>query len=359
MVTSVPAWFGRKAPTRKPAAVDLTITYDHSVSNNRFIEAFRSIDNIKAIENELLAEGVGSNAFGNRYSLCGFEFEMHTLLNNVPSPWVNAADLNSANLEWDDSRNVRFLGTSDEDETGAIYSLATRDRSTETLVTDVAADWPRTTNSWPSDQLPYGPVIDGTYRSRADNIGRIIISQSTEENAADLAIEGTYGIANGPINSDYNTDNRGPSTGGDNNTSFRDLADAMQPDSEYRQILVFIDRLPTSCTAQQDHIDAGLIPNSYECIGATYPNATSANVIYGPSDLATATIDDIVVVNTPISTIRNQGGGPGRANATNTGYYAELTNGATFNQNSATANFPLTFQILGRTLGKFLFDSAL
>ena len=63
MVTAVPAFFGSKARTRKPAAVDVTVLVDESGSNNAFVNAFKDIANISSIESTLAAESVGTGTF--------------------------------------------------------------------------------------------------------------------------------------------------------------------------------------------------------------------------------------------------------------------------------------------------------
>jgi hypothetical protein len=357
---SVPAFFGAKAQTRRPSAVDVTITYDHSVSNGSFIEAFRSIDNIKELEAQLYAEGVGAGSDLNRYSITSFEFLMHTLLNNQARVWIESDELEAPSLEWADSRNVKLNGTSDEDETGSIYNLITGNRSVKTLVANPSSQWPRTEDSWPSAQQPSGPVIDGSYRAAPGNtIKSIIISQSTEEASADLAIEGTYGIANGPINSSYNTDNRGPSNNAGNNTSTTELSDALD-DKTLGQILVFIDNVTLSCDLQNQHVSAGLVPdNTYIVAGVVFPSPTAWTVIYVPSTGIASKETTYFVSNVPPESISGLSPDvPGDERATNTAHYARKTNGAVLAQNAISGNFPLAFWALGRVLGKYLYDTS-
>ena len=358
---SVPIFFGAKAQTRRPAAVDVTITYDHSVSNNAFIDAFRNIDNIKEMAAELEVESIGTGADENRFSITSFEFLMHTLLDDEPRVWINASELDEAGLEWQDSRNVAFNGTSDEDETGAIYNIMTGNRSVATLVADPAADWPRTTGSWPSNQDPSGSVIDGSYRATpSNNIRGIIISESTEERGADVAIAGTYGIANGAPGVDYNTDNQGPTTGEGNNTDTVLLSEALE-DPEFNQILVFVDRVTITCSDRQAHIDAGLIPSAgnYRPVGVVFPSATICTVIYAPDGEIASKETTYFVGGVSIDTL---GGlspdAPGTVRATNTYFYAKKSNGAVLSLDGTQANFPVTFWALGRVLGKFLYDTS-
>ena len=358
--TSVPAFFGAKAQSRRPSAVDVTITYDHSVSNNSFINAFRNLNNIKEMQTAMAGEGVGAGVDVNRFSMASFEFLMHTLLNDVPKVWIDATDLDDAGLEWADSRNVNRNGNNDEDETGSIYNLITGSRSVETLVADPAANWPRATNSWPSNQLPSGAVIDGSYRQAPGNTIRgIIISESTEEAGGDVAITGTFGIANGPINSDYNTDNRGPSSDADNNTRTAELSDALD-DPALSQILVFIDNVTITCDDKAAHVAAGLIPdNSYDPVGVVFPTQTACTVIYAPNAVVTSKITTYFVPNVPLVSI---GGlspdAPGTRGATNTYHYAKKSNGAVLSLVATQSDFAITFWALGRVLGKYLFDTS-
>lgn len=357
---SVPAFFGAKASTRRPSAVDVTITYDHSVSNGSYIAAFRDINNIKEMEAAMIIEGVGAGSDVNRYSITSFEFLMHTLHNNVPKVWIESGSLNDANLEWQDSRNIAFNGTSDEDETGSIYNLLTGNRSLPTLVADPATQWPRASNSWPSAQTPSGSVIDGSYRAAPGNTIRgIIISESTEEANADLAIAGTYGIANGAPGVDYNTDNVGPSDGSGNNTRTAELSDALN-DPALSQILVFIDSVTITCTAKNQHIADGLIPGTtYNPVGVVFPTQTTATVIYAPNGTITSQVTTYFVPNVPLDTL---GGlspdAPGTDSATNTYYYAKKSNGAVLSLTATQSNFPVTFWALGRVLGKYLYDTS-
>lgn len=357
---SVPAFFGAKASTRRPSAVDVTITYDHSVTNGDYIAAFRDINNIKEMEAAMIAEGVGAGSDVNRYSMTSFEFLMHTLHNNVPKVWIESGDLNDAGLEWQDSRNIAFNGTSDEDETGSIYNLLTGNRSLPTLVADPATQWPRTSGSWPSSQAPSGSTVDGSYRATPSNTIRgIIISESTEENSADVAIFGTYGIANGAPGVDYNTDNRGPSDSTDNNTRTAELSDALN-DTALSQILVFVDSVRIFCAATDTHVADGLIPDySYRPVGVVFPTQTAATLIYAPRGEIVSKETTYFVPNVPLTTLRGLSpDAPGTASATNTYHYAKKSNGAVLSLNGTQANFPVTFWALGRVLGKYLYDTS-
>lgn len=360
---SVPVFFGAKAQTRRPAAVDVTITYDHSVTNNSFIAAFRNINNIKELEAELAAESIGVGVDENRYSITSFEFLMHTLHDNVAKVWIDASDLNDAGLEWQDSRNIAFNGTSDEDETGAIYNIMTGNRSLPTLVADPATNWPRTTDSWTSSTSLTGPVVDGSYRTGLGrNIRGIIISESTEEASADSAIVGTYGIANGAPGADYNLDNKGPSDSNGNNTKINELDEALD-DPAFNQILVFIDDKADSiqCSERDAHIDAGLIPSTgnYRPVGVVFPSQTLCTVIYGPGGNISSKAETYFVGGVPIETLSGlMPDAPGSVTATNTYYYAKKSNGAVLGLEATSGNFPVTFWALGRVLGKYLYDTS-
>jgi len=359
---SVPIFFGAKAQTRRPAAVDVTITYDHSVSNQAFIDAFRNVDNIKEMEAELAVESIGVGADENRYSITSFEFLMHTLLDNEARVWIDASELDEAGLEWQDSRNIAFNGTSDEDETGAIYNIMTGNRSLPTLVADPATNWPRTTDSWTSSTPLTGPVVDGSYRTGSgQNIRGIIISESTEETSADIAISGTYGIGNGAPGVDYNLDNQGPSTSGGNNTKRNELSDAID-DPAFNQILVFIDAQADNigCTIKNEHVDAGLIPDStYDPAGVVFPSQTLCTIIYAPRGNITSKETTYFVGGVPVETLtRMTPDAPGTAGSTNTYYYAKRSNGAVLGLRATSGNFPVTFWALGRVLGKYLYDTS-
>lgn len=362
---SVPIFFGAKAQTRRPAAVDVTITYDHSATNGPYIAAFRDIENVKEMEAELAVEGIGVGADENRYSITSFEFLMHTLLDNQARVWIDASELEEPGLEWQDSRNIAFNGTSDEDETGAIYNIMTGNRSLPTLVADPATNWPRTNNSWTSETELTGPVIDGSYRiGSGRNIRGIIVSVSTEESGADEAIRGTYGIGNGPpynFTNEYNLDSVGPSSGDGNNTKFNELSDAID-DPTFSQILVFIDDQADSiqCTLKDEHVAAGLIPDaSYDPAGVVFPSQTLCTIIYAPNGDITSKETTYFVGGVPVETLTGMTpDASGTERATNTYYYAKRSNGAVLGLRATSGNFPVTFWALGRVLGKYLYDTS-
>ena len=363
---SVPIFFGAKAQTRRPAAVDVTITYDHSVSNGAFIAAFRDISNIKELEAELAVESIGVGADENRYSITSFEFLMHTLLDNEARVWIDASELDEPGLEWQDSRNIAFNGTSDEDETGAIYNIMTGLRSLPTLVADPATNWPRTTDSWTSETPLTGPVVDGSYRTGLGrNIRGIIISESTEEAGVHNAILGTYGIGNGAPDVNYNLDRQGPGVPRGNNTKLNELSDAID-DPAFNQILVFIDDKADSikCTLRNEHVDAGLIPDKlggdfYTPAGVVFPSQTHCTLIYAPGGNITSKETTYFVGGVPVETLLNMTpDAPGTTTATNTYYYAKKSNGAVLGLQATSGNFPVTFWALGRVLGKYLYDTS-
>jgi len=270
--------------------------------------------------------------------------------------WVDAGDISE--VQWSDARNVIPLGANDKDETGAIYSIAAANRSYQTLVANLYGNWPDATDSWPSDQTPSGPIIDGSYRSKASNIERVIISISEGESGSDNAIVGTYGIANGPVGADYNLDNQGPSTATDNNTNLFELDNAMK-NASLKQRLLFIDTEAVSCSETADLVATAIIPSGYTEIGVIFPNSLYATVIYGPSDLTSASINDIRVVGNLLNTTITAAGindGWGTAEKTNTGHYDLITNGGVFIKSRLDQNLELAFQLLGRTVGQYLYD---
>lgn len=357
---SVPAFFGAKASTRRPSAVDVTITYDHSVSNGNYIAAFRNINNIKLMEEAMAEEGVGTGADVNRYSMTSFEFLMHTLHNNVAKVWIDSTHLSDAGLEWQDSRNIAFNGDNDEDETGSIYNLLTGNRTLPTLVDTPATQWPRAIGSWSPSRQPSGPIIDGSYRAAPNNTIRgIIISESTEEVTADIAIDGTYGIANGRPGVRYNTDDKGPSNSVDNNTQTAELSNALN-NPELSQILVFIDNVNITCSVTGSHISDGLIPDfSYVVAGVVFPTQSAATLIYAPRPGITSKETTYFVPNVPLETLRGLSpDAPGERSATNTYHYAKKSNGAVLALNRTQTNFPVTFWALGKVLGKYLYDTS-
>lgn len=269
--------------------------------------------------------------------------------------WLTSSELSS--YEWSDARNVAAMGSNDKDETGAIYALASSNRSHATLVSNLRTQWPRTTDSWPSGQTPFGSTVNGAYRAAA-GIERVIISCSLSEAGSDVAIAGTYGIGNGPVGADYNLDNQGPDTSADNNTNFEEL-DVLMQDNSYRQRLVFIDTDTISCSDTATFISNGTIPGGYALIGVVFPDSVNATVIYGPADLSTASLSSIVAVPNVINTKITAAGirsGWGSASKTHTGHYAVSTNGGVFSQSRLNENLPLAFQTLGKAIGEYLYS---
>lgn len=71
MVTSVPAWFGSKARTRKPLALDITTITDTSGSMVFYIDFITSDTVYKSLETSLRSQNIGvSPENENRYSFC-------------------------------------------------------------------------------------------------------------------------------------------------------------------------------------------------------------------------------------------------------------------------------------------------
>jgi hypothetical protein len=326
MVTAVPAFFGRKARTRKPAAVDVTVLFDTSGSNNLFVEAFKSKTNITAIDNALKAEGVGTgigNIPLNRYSIGGFD-EALWADTNPDKVFIDGSQITNSNWGQDDAGYD--LGSNVEDETGAIYAIA----------------------------RPNGPRGSlGAFRSKNENIARIVISESTEE--------ATNKLRNG-----------------------QQLDSLMR--TEDSQILVFIDGpdeqfnqsedLEPICTELNSLISAGTVPAGYRVYGFVFTGQTEATVIFSPNPVTSSTqLSDLTIVkNIAKTTLTCQGYNAGvtegpnsdsgsegnnENSSTNTGHYAELTGGAVLALTACGANFPLTFAVLGKILGELLFDASL
>ena len=312
MVTAVPAFFGSKARTRKPAAVDVTLLFDESGSNRNFINAFKDKTNIESIESTLAAESVGTGTLLNRYSIGGFRDAFFA--NSGPNKvFIDSSEISGA--RWGQVNSNYDLGRNVEDETGAIYAIA----------------------------RPGGPRGSlGAFRSKSDNIARIVISQSTEED------EGVF-------------DGR--------------KLDSLMRTEEDSQILVFIDGgrrdVEPTCSQLNQLIGAGTVPSGSRVYGFVFTGQTEATVIFSPTRVTSGTqLSDLTIVkNIPKNTLSCQGYNKGvtsnanrddgRDESTNTGHYAELTGGAVLAQSACVANFPLTFEVLGKILGELLFDASL
>jgi hypothetical protein len=327
MVTAVPAFFGSKARTRKPAAVDVTVLFDTSGSNSSFIAAFKDKTNISSIESALAAESVGTGTALNRYSIGGFRnaFFADTNPNKV---FIDSSEISGAS--WGVTDANYLLGAHGEDETGAIYAIA----------------------------RPGGPRGSlGAFRSKSDNIARIVISESTEEDA---------GVTNG-----------------------QELDFLMR--TEASQILVFIDGYTEDRTRDRDAeptispsqlsklIQAGTVPgrilsdgtgvSESRVYGFVFTGQNEATVIFSPKIVTSGTqLSNLTIVkNIPKRSLSCQGYNAGQSSgpnndgdiATNTGHYAELTGGAVLALTACTPNFPLAFEVLGKILGELLYDASL
>jgi hypothetical protein len=316
MVTAVPAFFGSKARTRKPAAVDVTVLFDESGSNGNFINAFKDKANILSIESALAAEGVGTETFLNRYSIGGFGNGLFA--DTSPDKvFIDSSEISEAN--WGATDPGSELGANFEDETGAIYAIA----------------------------RPGGPRGSlGAFRSKDDNIARIVISESTEEASGNLR--------NG------------------------EQLDALMRGGD-SQILVFIDGpdlrfnqsrdLEPSCSQLNALISAGTVPSGSRVYGFVFTGQTEATVIFSPATVASSTqLSDLTIVkNIDKTTLTcegyfsgvSQGANSNGDSSTNVGHYAELTGGAVLALTACGDNFPLTFAVLGKILGELLFDASL
>jgi len=325
MVTAVPAFFGSKASTRKPVAVDVTILFDTSISNDNFAAAFKDKTNISSIESALAAQSVGTGTFLNRYSIGGFDDALFADLNPdkvfIDSSEISTASWPTGALPPGVNDAGYNLGANEEDETGAIYAIA----------------------------RPNGPRGSlGAFRSKDDNIARIVISESTEEARGSLR--------NGQ------------------------LLDALMRGEE-SQILVFIDGPDTQFGATSDTeptisplelsnlIQAGTVPSGSRVYGFVFTGQTEATVIFSPNTVTSGTqLSDLTIVKNISKTFLScQGYNAGQTSganndgdsSTNAGHYAELTGGAVLALTACTPNFPLTFEVLGKILGELLFDASL
>jgi len=311
MVTAVSAFFGSKARTRKPSAVDLTILFDESGSNNNFINAFKDKANIIAIENSLVAEGVGAGTDLNRYRIGGFRDALYADSNAFSQKiFINSGEIQNAN--WGQEDAGFNYGQNLEDETGAIF----------------VASRPIFGVNAPQDNL----------RPAGNNIGRITISQSTEESS------------------------------GVSNPSGLDII--MR--TEEKQRLVFIDGggdQEPECRDLQRLITIGTVPSGSRVYGFVFTGETEATVIFSPSTVRTGTqLSDLTIVkNISKTTLSCEGFIAGTSlgpnedqdRSTNVGHYANLTGGAVLALSACTPNFPLAFEVLGKILGELLFDESL
>jgi hypothetical protein len=310
MVTAVPAFFGSKAQTLKPSAVDLTILFDQSGSNAPFINAFRDKENIIAIENFLVTEGVGAGTVLNRYRIGGFLYAL-TADSNPQKMFINSSEIQGA--AWGQELTDFQYGANAEDETGAIF----------------AASNPLLALSGPQNNL----------RPIGDNIGRITISQSTEE---------SEGLFNGS------------------------QLDALMRTNE-KQRLVFIDGgtddEEPSCSFLPTLIARGIVPGFSRVYGFVFTGKTEATVIFSPQTInSTTQLSDLTIVKNISQTTlscegfvagRSLGSNTDRSTTTKVGHYANLTGGAVLALSACTPNFPLTFAVLGKILGELLFDASL
>ena len=310
MVTAVPAFFDSKAQTRKPSAVDLTILFDGSGSNGPFINAFRDKANIIAIENSLVTEGVGAGTALNRYRIGLFQAAL-AADSNPQKLFINSSEIQDA--AWGQELTDIQYGANGEDETGAIFAASS-------LIFGVNA---------PQDNL----------RPIGNNIGRITISQSTEE---------SEGLFNGAR-----------------------LDNLMRTNEKQR--LVFIDGgrddEEPSCSVLPRLIGIGTVPSGSRVYGFVFTGETEATVIFSPNTVGTGTqLSDLTIVKNISQTtlscegfVAGRSGGPNRDQdtTTNVGHYANLTGGAVLALSACTPNFPLTFAVLGKILGELLYDASL
>jgi hypothetical protein len=95
---SVPVFFGAKARTKKPPGIDVTSITDLSGSMQPFASFIASATTITALENALIAEGIGILS-PNRYSFTRGggsnlrEIERNVIVNGVSTRWAPGADV--------------------------------------------------------------------------------------------------------------------------------------------------------------------------------------------------------------------------------------------------------------------------
>ena len=95
---SVPVFFGAKARTKKPPGIDVTSITDLSGSMQPFASFIASVATITALENALIAEGIGILS-SNRYSFTRgggdtlSEIERNVIVNGVSTRWAPGANV--------------------------------------------------------------------------------------------------------------------------------------------------------------------------------------------------------------------------------------------------------------------------
>lgn len=138
---SVPAFFGSKARTLKPVALDLTFACDRSGSASPFLRFISAISTIEALEAALIAEGVGVTQ-DNRYSITSgaggidpplpaFEtlakIEFFPVVDGVTQRWAPGSSITSGTVSWPLLQPT--AGNNTEDVALASYLIATGSRN--------------------------------------------------------------------------------------------------------------------------------------------------------------------------------------------------------------------------------------
>lgn len=120
---SVPVFFGAKARTKKPPGIDVTSITDLSGSMQPYASFISSSATILALENALIAQGVGVLS-SNRYSFTSgadarnntlSEIELNVTVNGIPQRWATGSDVVNGfatlpTLEADRGSNTEDMG---------------------------------------------------------------------------------------------------------------------------------------------------------------------------------------------------------------------------------------------------------
>lgn len=137
---SVPAFFGSKARTLKPVALDVTFVCDRSGSAAPFLQFISSLTTIQALEQALVTEGVGV-AQDNRYSITSgaggidpplpaFEtlakIEFFPNVDGISQRWAPGSSITSGTVGWPVLQPT--AGNNTEDVALASYLVATGSR---------------------------------------------------------------------------------------------------------------------------------------------------------------------------------------------------------------------------------------
>lgn len=135
---SVPVFFGGKARTKKPVALDVTFISDRSGSMRAFVAFVTSVSTVKSLEQALLDQSVGVTQ-PNRYSICQgagargstalrtlAQIEFPVVVSGVSQRWALGSDLLADKVLW--PQFSADAGDNTEDVAGASYLVATGSR---------------------------------------------------------------------------------------------------------------------------------------------------------------------------------------------------------------------------------------